>query len=148
MNILDGLLGEHAAILTLFEHLEQGVARMGLAQLQEAGALLERVLMTHAVTEDRYLFDALAPTQGGFHEVLDAMRGEHIQMAQELGLLRACESEAAARGCLARLIDVTREHFEVEERVLFSMAAKRLSGEQLEQLGEGWKRHRMKEAAP
>jgi len=48
MNILDGLLGEHAAILTLFEHLEQGAARMGLAQLQEAGALLERVLMTHA----------------------------------------------------------------------------------------------------
>jgi hemerythrin-like domain-containing protein len=104
--------------------------------------------MTHAVTEDRYLFDALAPAQGGFHEVLDAMRGEHIQMAQELGLLRECESEAAARGCLARLIDVTREHFEVEERVLFSLVAKRLSGEQREQLGEGWKRHRMKEATP
>ena len=103
--------------------------------------------MTHAVTEDRYLFDALAPVQGGLHEVLDAMRDEHIQMAQELGLLRACESEAAARGCLARLINVTREHFEVEERVLFSLAAKGLSGEQLEQLGEGWKRHRMKEAA-
>jgi hypothetical protein len=32
--------------------------------------------------------------------------------------------------------------------VLFSLAAKRLSGEQLEQLGEGWKRHRMKEATP
>jgi hypothetical protein len=32
--------------------------------------------------------------------------------------------------------------------VLFSLAAKRLSGEQLEQLGAGWKRHRMKEAAP
>jgi hypothetical protein len=115
MNILDGLLGEHAAILTLFEHLEQGAARMELAQLQAAGALLERVLMTHAVTEDRYLFDALAPGQSGFHEVLDAMRDEH---------------------------------FEIEERVLFSLAAKRLSGEQLEQLGAGWKRHRMKEAAP
>jgi hemerythrin-like domain-containing protein len=121
---------------------------MELAQLQAAGALLERVLMTHAVTEDRYLFDALAPGQSGFHEVLDAMRDEHIQMAQELGKLRECENEAAARGCLARLIDVTREHFEIEERVLFSLAAKRLSGEQLEQLGAGWKRHRMKEAAP
>ena len=37
MNILDGLLGEHAAILTLFEHLEQGAARMGLAQLRGRG---------------------------------------------------------------------------------------------------------------
>src|SRR3974390_2676009 len=119
MNILDGLLGEHAAILTLFEHLERGVAHMDLAALQASGAMLERVLMAHSVAEDRYLFDALAPGRGGFHEVLDAMRDEHIHMAQELGRLRECENEAAARGCLARLIDVTREHFEVEERVLF-----------------------------
>jgi hypothetical protein len=32
--------------------------------------------------------------------------------------------------------------------VLFSLAARHLSREQLEQLGAGWKRHRMKEAAP
>jgi len=147
MNILDGLLGEHAAILTLFEHLERSVAHMGLAQLHEAGAMLERVLMAHSVDEDRFLFDALAPAQSGLQETLEAMRDEHIQMAQELGRLRDCESEAAARGCLARLIDLTREHFEVEERVLFSLVARHLGSEQLERLGEGWKRHRMKEAA-
>ena len=119
---------------------------MNLAALQASGAMLERVLMAHSVAEDRYLFDALAPGRGGFHEVLDAMRDEHIQMSQELGRLRECENEAAARGCLARLIDVTREHFEVEERVLFVLVAKHLNREQLEQLGDGWKRHRMKEA--
>ena len=147
MNILDGLLGEHAAILTLFEHLERSVAHMDLAQLQESGTMLERVLMAHSVNEDRYLFDALAPVQGGLQETLEAMRDEHVQMAQELGLLRDCESEAAARGCLSRLIDLTREHFEVEERVLFLLVARHLGSEQLEQLGEDWKRQRMKETA-
>jgi len=148
MNILDGLLGEHAAIMTLFEHLERSVAHMSLPQLQESGAMLERVLMAHSVNEDRYLFDALTPVQGGFQETLDAMRDEHVQMAQELGRLRECENEAAARGCLARLIDLTREHFEVEERVLFPLVARHIGSEQLEQLGEGWKRNRMKEATP
>ena len=147
MNILDGLLGEHAAILTLFEHLERSVAHMDLAQLQESGTMLERVLMAHSVNEDRYLFDALAPVQGGLQETLEAMRDEHVQMAQELGLLRDCENEVAARGCLSRLIDLTREHFEVEERVLFLLVARHLGSEQLEQLGEGWKRQRMKETA-
>jgi hypothetical protein len=41
MNILDGLMGEHAVMLTLFEHLEQNAAHMDLQRLHEAGALLE-----------------------------------------------------------------------------------------------------------
>ena len=53
MNILDGLLGEHAALLTLFEHLEQNAAQMELQRLHESGALLERVVMVHSISEDR-----------------------------------------------------------------------------------------------
>ena len=147
MNILDELLGEHAALLTVFEHIEQGAARMSLVELRAAGALLERVLMTHSIAEDRHLFDALPPGDAPLDEVLEAMRGEHVQMAQELGQLRDCESEAAARGCLARLIDLAREHFEVEERVLFAQAARHLSAAQLEELGARWKYQRMREAA-
>jgi len=49
--------------------------------------------------------------------------------------LRECESEAAARGCLAP-DRWDREHFEVEERVLFSLAAKRLSVRATSTLGE------------
>lgn len=150
MNILDGLLGEHAAMLTLFEHLEQGATRMDLERLHEAGLLLERVVMAHSVAEDRFLFDAVpeaAPdTTAGLHEALRAMHAEHMQLAHELDTLRATNNEAAARGCLQRVIEAAREHFEVEERVIFHAAGSQIGREKLEELGAAWKRHRMKEA--
>lgn len=150
MNILDGLLGEHAAMLTLFEHLEQTSARMDLECLHEAGLLLERVVMAHSVAEDRYLFDAVpavvSAQSGGLHEVLLAMRAEHKQLAHEFGALREAGSEAAARGCLLRLFEAIREHFAVEDRVLFQAAAKQIDQEKLQELGSAWKRHRLKEA--
>ena len=74
------------------------------------------------------------------------MRAEHKQLAHEFDDLRGIDNEATARGCLQRLVDEVREHFEVEERVLFEAAAKQISHEKLEELGSAWKRHRMKEA--
>ena len=147
MNILDGLLGEHAALLTVFEHLEQKSSHMSVDELQEAGALLERLLMAHSVGEDRFLFDAVKANHGmGVEETLIAMRGEHRVMAAEIATLRACDKAAQGRSQLRRLIESTREHFGVEERVLFAVAARELSREKLEELGDGWKRFRMREA--
>ncbi len=146
MNILDGLLGEHAAMFTLFEHLEQGAARMDLERLHEAALLLERMVMTHSIAEDRYLFDAVPERSGGLHDALMAMRAEHKQLAREFDDLRAIDNEATARGCLQRVMDTLREHFEVEERVLFQAVAKQLSHEKLEELGSAWKRNRLKGA--
>ena len=146
MNILDGLLGEHAALLTLFEHLEQIAAHMDLDRLHETGALLERVVMVHSMAEDRYLFDAVTASEGGLRGALLAMRSEHKQLAHELDQLRATSSEAAARGCLRGIFESAREHFEVEERVLFPLAARQISREKLEELGLDWKRRRMREA--
>jgi hemerythrin-like domain-containing protein len=148
MNILDGLLGEHAALLTLFEHLEQNAARMDLERLHETGALLERVVMVHSRAEDRFLFDAVPVSEGGIHDTLLAMRSEHKQLAHELDQLRGTANEAAARGCLRRIFDEVREHFEVEERVLFPVAARQICREKLEELGSAWKRSRMREALP
>ena len=148
MNILDGLLGEHVALLTLFEHLEQNAAQMDLERLHETGALVERVVVVHSMAEDRFLFDAVPAGEGGLRDALVAMHSEHKQLAQELDQLRGTISEAAARGCLMRVFAGIREHFEVEERVLFSEAALRISPEKLEELGAGWKRSRMREALP
>jgi hemerythrin-like domain-containing protein len=74
------------------------------------------------------------------------MRAEHREMAHELDNLRSATSVAAARASLLRVIQMTREHFEVEERGLFSLAARHVSPAELDELGEAWKRHRMKEA--
>lgn len=135
-------------MLTLFEHLEQNAARMDLERLHETGVLLERVVMVHSISEDQYLFDAVPAAEGGLRDVLIAMRSEHKQLAHELDQLRATSSEAAARGCLLRVFEEIREHFEVEERVLFPVAAGQISLEKLEELGSAWKRRRMREALP
>lgn len=148
MNILDGLLGEHAALLTLFEHLERSAPRMDLDRLHETGALLERVVMVHSIAEDRFLFDAVPTTAGGLRDAMVAMRSEHRHLAQDLGQLRAATNDAVARGSLRRVIDQLREHFEVEERVLFEAAARQISLEKLMELGSAWKRSRMREALP
>ncbi len=133
-------------MFTLFEHLEQGAARMDLERLREAALLLERMVMVHSIAEDRYLFDAVPERAGGLHDALLAMRAEHKQLAREFEDLRAIDNEAAARGRLRRVVDTVREHFEVEERVLFEAAAKQISHEKLEELGSAWKRRRMREA--
>jgi hemerythrin-like domain-containing protein len=148
MNILDGLMGEHAVMLTLFEHLEQNAAHMDLQRLHEAGALLERVVMVHSIAEDGFLFDAVPAAEGGLRDALLAMRAEHKQLVLELDQLRATTNEAAARGGLQRVFESVREHFEVEERVLFPLAARQISREKLEELGSAWKRRRMREALP
>lgn len=133
-------------MFTLFEHLEQSAARMDLERLHEAGLLLERMVMAHSIAEDRYLFDAVPEKAGGLHDALLAMRAEHKQLAHEFDDLRAIDNEATARGCLQRVVDSVREHFEVEERVLFQAAAKQIGQARLEELGSAWKRHRLKEA--
>jgi hemerythrin-like domain-containing protein len=148
MNILDGLLGEHAALLTLFEHLEQSAPRMDVERLHETGVLLERVVMVHSIAEDRFLFDAVPATAGGLRDAMVAMRSEHKRLAQDLGQLRAATNAAVARGSLQRIFDELREHFEVEERVLFETAARQISLEKLMELGSAWKRSRMREALP
>ena len=138
-------------MLTMFEHLEQGAARMDLERLHDAGLMLERVVMAHAIAEDRYLFDEVpkqvATTSAGLSDALVAMSAEHRQLILEFRSLGEADGEAAARGRLLRLLQELREHFEVEERVLFQAAANQISRQKLEALGLAWKRHRMKEAA-
>jgi hypothetical protein len=67
-------------------------------------------------------------------------------MSRILYARRATGSEAAARGCLRSLVDAVREHFELEERVLFRAATTQIGPQRLEELGAAWKRQRMREA--
>jgi len=135
-------------MLTLIEHLEQALARMDLERLHEAGALVEQVVMAHSIAEDKHLFDSLPTAAGGLQESMSAMQSEHRQLAHDFDQLRATTNEAAARGCLRRLFESVREHFGVEERVLFPVLARQIPRERLEELGSAWKRRRMREALP
>ena len=76
MNIIDALLGEHAALLTVFDHIQRFQPGWQLPQFGEACLLLESLLATHAILEDELLFDPITPDRGRFAETLRLMREE------------------------------------------------------------------------
>ena len=142
LDLIDLLLGEHASILTLFRYYENTLASLDLAGLRAAGAVLEAMLMAHAIDEDGLLFEALPAGERGVHETLSAMCGEHNELRHLLEDLPGIEDVTRARGQLRRVVELAREHFAVEERILFGLARRVLPQETLSTLGGEYARRR------
>jgi len=143
MNVIDFLLGEHAVLRTLFGHLERQRPRWTAAEIRSAGQYLESLLAPHALLEDELLFDALPAQDVQLETVLAAMTDEHRRMGQLLSVVREVEDDLEARRLLGEVLDLTREHFEVEERVLFTLAAQSLGPARLHALAQEWARRRL-----
>ncbi len=141
-DLIDLLLGEHASILTLFRHYGNTLASLDLAGLCAAGSVLEAVLMAHAIDEDRLLFNSMPVAQPSVRETLDAMCGEHNELCHLLQELSTMEDATRARGQLRRVLELAREHFAVEERILFGLARRALSRETRAALGCEFARRR------
>lgn len=141
-DLVDLLMGEHGCILALMQHQERRLAFMSLRELKECGAALEAVLQAHAVEEDHLLFGALGELPSAVRGTLEAMYGEHQEMRRILDELRNQRQAARARASLARLMELAREHFAVEERSLFELVRQWLSPERLRELGLRYARRR------
>jgi hemerythrin-like domain-containing protein len=142
LDLIDLLLGEHAALLSLFRHIDARLSAMDLRQLLAAGETVEAMLMAHGVEEDGLLFHSLPAEHRGVKQTLEAMFGEHKEQRTMLDELRGMETAESARRQLARVIEMTREHFAVEERVLFGLAKELLGEDRLSELGEEFARRR------
>lgn len=118
------------------------MARMSLRELQECGAALEAVLQAHAVEEDQLLFGALGELPAAVRGTLEAMYGEHQEMRALLEDLRKQRQAVRARALLARLMELAREHFAVEERVLFGLVREWVTSDRLRELGRQYARRR------
>lgn len=142
MNLVDALLGEHAAILTLCDAIEKSLPAWDLNQLRTAGTLLEETLKQHALLEDELLFDPLETDKPGLKDTLESMRAEHEVLRDSMEQLDAAETVRVARRMMQEVIDVARDHFAIEERVLFSIAADQVGRRTLERLGAEWAERR------
>jgi hemerythrin-like domain-containing protein len=100
------------------------------------------VLQAHAVEEDQLLFGSLGEPEPQLKSALDAMYGEHEQMRRMLEELRLARRAEPARALLRRLMELAREHFAVEERVLFGLVRERLGEARLRELGRAYARRR------
>ncbi|QOY89578.1 hemerythrin domain-containing protein [Paludibaculum fermentans] len=142
LDLIELLLGEHAAILALFRSLEQRLPEMGLREMQGAGYSVEALLMAHAIEEDALLFHSLPEKRDSVKRTLDAMFGEHNEQRRLMEELRSAKTTQAVRKLLSQVMELTREHFAVEERVLFELARKVLGKRKLEELGSEFARRR------
>jgi len=142
MNLIDLLLGEHAVLRTTLDHYQKALPVWTLSQMKEAGRLLESLLMTHGILEDELLFDILPASQEGVRSTLQAMREEHQQQRTLLAGLRSEATILGARRVLRDLCEQVLEHFAVEERVLFDVAAETLGASHLDALAREWARRR------
>jgi hemerythrin-like domain-containing protein len=142
MNLVHLLQGEHASIRTAFDHIEKAAPSWNFSQLREGAGILESLLLAHSTVEDQLLFDAIPPKHEGVRCALEAMRDEHNRIASAFRQIHTEKSVAESRRLLLRLVAHIREHFAVEERVLFGLAEQTLGDPQLEVLGLEFARRR------
>jgi len=138
MKLTDALLGEHAVLYDLFDLARDSIANDDdLTALRGTVSVLKRLLVSHAETEEALLFPALKPHLGEMGP-LAVMHAEHEEI---IGLLEAAGGDGDAesiKSAIARLLYVTRDHFQKEEQVLFAMARQFIDEEALSALGDQW----------
>ena len=139
MTIIDGLLGEHAAIYRLFDRLEQDLDSIETsAELKARLVMLAGVLAPHADAEDQLLFAAVAAAPGESPSLLAEMEAEHVKVKGALGALIAEPDILNARRVIPELLTAARAHFKKEEERGFPLAASVLSAATLTELAQQW----------
>lgn len=139
MLITDAFLGEHAILYLLFQDIEPILPGLdSVAALRNRVAPLACSLESHAHLEDELLFAALEPYLGTHGGPLAVMRMEHDQIEHLLACVYAASDLTSGRACALQMIEVSRAHFQKEERVLFQIAQQMLGKETLSALGATW----------
>ena len=138
MKITEALLGEHGLFYAEFDQLQASVPKADdIDAVKSQGALLRAGIESHASLEEDLLFVNL-DQQVGPMGPLAVMRSEHEEIERTMSLLAEVEDLEQARDQLLHAVQVAREHFAKEERVLFPMAEQVLRPEELHQLGARW----------
>jgi hemerythrin-like domain-containing protein len=138
MRLTDALLGEHAVIYTLLDHLDQELDGVqALTDVQRLNRALAAALISHARVEDQLLFPALE-VHLGREGPLACMRQEHAELEAAIEDVSNAATCGAAVERLRDAMQAARDHFAKEERVLFHMARQFVSEGDLERLGCCW----------
>lgn len=140
MNLIDALLRDH-------DHLRAAMSALESEPEEGGGARrLAGELAAHARLEDELLFRELAADLPPDGSVLQAMRSEH----EEIDGLCAAIARGAGHAEVRRLVQLARDHFFKEEKVLFEFARRLVDGDRLSALGAAFveSRHAALAAAP
>jgi hemerythrin-like domain-containing protein len=138
LRLTDALLGEHAVLYALLDHVDEELAGLqALTDVQRLTRMLAAALISHARVEDQLLFPALEVHLGRAGP-LACMRQEHAELETAIEDVAGAATCGAAAERLRYALQAARDHFAKEERVLFHMARQFMSEPDLERLGCCW----------
>lgn len=138
MKITDALLGEHALLYALFDHVRDTARDSDdMRDLQAAVTAVEKLLVPHAQIEEDLLFPELEAHLGQMGP-LAVMRADHREVDTLIEAAKQATEVAAIKSLIGRLVDLAHTHFQKEERVLFAMAGQCLDEATLTELGDRW----------
>jgi iron-sulfur cluster repair protein YtfE (RIC family) len=139
VKITDALLGEHALLYEMFEHLRVVSAASGATagEIHAALTATERLLLSHSRIEEELLFPELELHVGQMGP-LAVMRSEHRSIDDLLETARQETDAARLSDLIVQLIELAIAHFRKEEMVLFGMAQRFLGDVVLTELGHRW----------
>lgn len=138
MKITETLLAEHTIFCTVFDEIERVLPSLGsAAEVQRMAGIVETMLKGHGEREASLAYrvlDHVLAQQGQ----LQRMHSDHEEIDSRLKGVQTAKTATEARRLLKTAIVSSREHFRMEEKVIFPFLEKVLKPETLEQLSVPW----------
>jgi glycine/D-amino acid oxidase-like deaminating enzyme len=138
MKITDVLTAEHTIFLGVFDQIERVLPRLATPfEVGTMASIVEKLLEGHGARESDLAYAALdhALAEKGH---LERMHQDHREIDGRLKQVHMANTCAEARRLLNAAIAASREHFRMEERIVFPMLEEVLRPETLEELGRTW----------
>ncbi|MBI4912446.1 MAG: hemerythrin domain-containing protein [Acidobacteria bacterium] len=141
--VLQHWMDQHDEALRRLDRMEGGIGKEDWTTVGEVARWLYDELKAHNEAEERCLFPLMDPFFGGQHGPTDCMRDEHrllwdstLQLQQEL---EARPGGSPRAGTLAlSIVGNLRAHIDKENQVLYPMAERILTPDQLRQLEQAY----------
>jgi len=133
LTITEILRVEHRTLRELMAAMERWLLdRMPPEALRERAAMLEVALDTHATREEELLFAPLRSKSEAARHLIDNMEIVHDEVRT---LFEQIAQSADPTSDLWTVLQITEEHFNVEEKDAFPMAERLIERDELVRLG-------------
>jgi hemerythrin-like domain-containing protein len=138
MRITEALVAEHRIFRGVFDQIERVLPSLTTpAEVRTMASVIQGMLESHADAEANLAYLALDHIlQEKGH--LDRMHEDHHEIDSRLEQAHSAKTCAEGRRLLKAALHSGREHFRLEERVLFPLLERVLEKETLEELGSAW----------
>ena len=138
MKITELLTVEHTVYLGVFDQIERVLPSLSTpSEVRTMANIVEGLLEGHAARESNLAYLALDHVLAEKGH-LERMHQDHHEIDSRLKKVQGAGTCAEARRLLQDTLRASREHFHLEEKVVFPIMEKLLQPETLTALGRSW----------